>query len=306
MAWFEFADHARPVRQYAPPANGAAPDTWSVHLDHRAIPFKLIRKNPHIARPVMVLLHGLGVTVATYHGIAPYLFESHDLLLVDYNGFSASGAWPVGGVSMRMMAATVWAAADALGIDAVSLAGASLGGGLAIMATLQRPGAVERIVLFNPAVYPQRLPFLYYVARTPLVGELFMALLKPRKMIDGAAWVGYSSPDKMPAELRRIYERNMEPFENRIRFMDDIRQLPGSEREMRSYASQVATLRQPILVIWGCQEKLLRYNAARRLAQDLPNVQYREFAALAHAPHEENPGLIGPFVAEFLAAGGPR
>jgi pimeloyl-ACP methyl ester carboxylesterase len=323
LAWFEFADHARPVQRYEPDAPGAAPATWAVQIDGRPVPFKFIRRAPTVSasldvqrstlnvqrsmippapRPILVLLHGLGITVATYHGIAPYLFESHDLLLIDYNGFSVDGGWPVGGVSMRMMAATVWAAADALQIPTVSIAGASMGGGLAIMATLQRPQAVQRVALFNPAVYPQSLPFFYNVARTPLLGELAMAVLKPEKMINGAAWVGYSSPEKMPAELRRIYERNMEPFANRIRFMDDIRHLPGSDREMRHYADRIARLRQPMLVIWGCQERLLRCNAARRLAQDLPHVQYHEFAHLAHAPHEEDPALIGPVVAEFLSS----
>ena len=301
LAWFEFADAPRPARAYRRDGAGEAPATWSVRLDQREIPFKFIRRAGPAPRPVLVLLHGLGVTVATFQGISGHLFASHDLLLVDYHSFSVKSVWPVGGVSLRVLAAGVWAVSDALGIKSVSLAGASLGGGLALLAAQQRPDAVARIALFNPAIYPQSLPFMYYVARTPILGELLMAVLTPERMINGAAWVGYTSPEKMSAALRRIYEENMRSFANRIRFMDDIRHLPGSAR---AAGVRPAELRQPILVIWGSQERLLKSNAARRLAGDLPAVQVAEFPDLAHAPHEEAPEIIGPVVAGFLAPAG--
>ena len=305
LEWFEFTTKPRPAPAYQPDAPGTAPATWMVQLDHRAVPFKYIRRDPLIPRPVLALLHGLGVTVATFHGISGYLFATHDLLLLDYNSFSVKTAWPVGGVALRVLAAGIWAMTDALRIPSVSLAGASLGGGLAMLATQQRPAAVARIALFNPAIYPQSLPFLYNVTRTPILGELLMAIVSPERMIDGAARVGYSAPEKMPSALRRIYEANMRSYANRLRFMDDIRHLPGSDREMRHHGPSLAALQQPILVVWGCQEHLLKINAARRLAGDLPHVRAVEFADLAHAPHEEAPHVIGPVVAEFLAAEAP-
>ncbi len=243
----------------------------------------------------------MGITVAAFHGIAPYLLQTHDLVLNDYTSFSVNHGWPSGGVPMRMLAASTWKVADALHLDRVSLAGASLGGGLAIMATQQRPQSVQRIVLFNPAIYPQRLPRMYNMMRTPILGELLMAITPPERFVDGVAWVGYSVPEKIPADLRRIYTQTLQPYANRIRLMDLMRHLPGSEREMQDHLRQIKKIKQPILVLWGCQERLLGSHAARRLAHDLPNVHFHEFSTLAHTPHEEEPHLIGPIVAQFLA-----
>jgi len=304
VEWFEFTEAPRPAGGYVPDEPGGTPATWAVELDGRSVPFKVLRGAPSGApRPLLVLLHGMGVTVATFYGLAPYLLATHDLVLLDYNSFSVPHGWPVGGVAMPLLAAAVWTVADALGAGVVSLAGASLGGGLAIMAAQQRPPAVERIVLFNPAIYPQRLPRLYHLARTPLLGELLMALIAPQRLVDGVAWVGYSTPDKMPACLRRIYTQNIATYANRLRLMHDMRHLPGSSREMREHRGRLGAVRQPVMVIWGVQDRLLEPDVVLRLPRDLPQVRIVEYADLAHAPHEEAPDIIGPVVAEFLRAG---
>jgi pimeloyl-ACP methyl ester carboxylesterase len=179
---------------------------------------------------------------------------------------------------------------------------AGLGGGLALMATLLAPQRVERILLSNPACFPQALPHMYRMARIPLWGELLMTLSAPEKFIGGVEYIGYVDKTRFAPALRALYTANLATCRNRLRLMQLIRQLPadGSDMTAATHLPHLKTLRQPILLTWGRQDPLLAEGAGARLAAVLPNVTYEVHPDLSHMPHEEAPERIGPRWAEFL------
>lgn len=307
LGWFEFRE--RPERlagKWVGPAfRAGAPISYSVVVDGREVPFKFIRGQElgmdGPPRPVLVLLHGMGITIGSFHGIARYLLPRNDLLLIDYNSFSVDTGWPVGGVSMRLLAAGIWHVVNALELAQVSMAGSSLGGGLALMAATMAPQRVNKIALLNPACYPQQLPRMYRLARIPVLGEVLMWLIPARRLAEGVAYIGYSSPEKMPPEMRGCYTRNMQPARNRWRLMDVMRHLPVHDAEVADHLAEIRRLAHPTLILWGVQERLLDPESGRRLAKDLPNARLIEFDDLAHLPHDEAPERVGPLLADFLA-----
>jgi pimeloyl-ACP methyl ester carboxylesterase len=273
---------------------------WArVTFDGRPIPYRLLQQNPSLERPIAVCLHGMGVTVASFWPLSPWLFQTHDLLLVDYNGFSTPGSWPRGGVTFPVMAAGIERVLRAVGARQFDLLGNSLGGGLALLVAALAPALVRRVVLFNPAVYPQDLPAHYRLVRIPLLGELLMRLIPPNAFADGVANVAYRDPKQMDPFVRAEYNRCMRG-ENRFRLMDDIRNLPASARERHALAERVHLVHQPVLLVWGELEHLLTPSSGVRLARALPNVTVAPFAELAHGPHEEGAAVVGPIVAKFL------
>jgi len=316
LSWFEFRQRPQRVvgRWIGPGFRAGSPLVFSVAVDGREIPFKFIRgqdlgMEANMAgggatgqpRPVLVMLHGMGITIGSFHGIAPYLLAANDLLLVDYNSFSVEAGWPSGGVSMRLLAAGIWHVIDALGLAEVSFVGSSLGGGLALMATSMAPERVGKIALLNPACYPQALPFLYRMARIPVLGELLMWMTPGSRLVEGVAQIGYSAPEKMPAEMRACYTENMLSVRNRFRLMDVMRHLPVRDAELTDHLAEIRRLTQPVLILWGAQERLLDPGSGRRLANDLRNGRLLEFDDLAHLPHDEAPQRLGPLIADFLA-----
>ncbi len=297
--WFDFAP---PPEASSPDFPGLQVSTGTVLMDHRPVPYRVIEMAGDSHRPKLMLMHGMGLNIATFHGIAAYLLATHDLIMPDYTSFSLPHAWPHGGVSVKVMAETVCRVADALKIERLALAGNSLGGGMCLMAALQHPDRIGKLVLTNPACYPQELPWMYRLTRVPIVGELFMTLSPADRFIAGIEFIGYVDKSRFVLPLRQRYRAQLSHRASRYRLMDMIRHLPGNERDL-SFAVHVRRLceiTQPVLLLWGMNDPLLDPESGPRLAKDLPNCRFITFADLGHMPHEEAPERVGPIIAGFL------
>jgi pimeloyl-ACP methyl ester carboxylesterase len=301
--WFEFRRPPIPARAGMP----VDPDAvYAVEVDAHPVAFKFFRQSGGVnqSRPVAMLLHGLGLSIASFRGIAPYLLATHDLVCPDYSGFSQDNAPLPDHASLKNFARGVWRIADALGIERLSLVGSSLGGGLALMAALLAPERVERIILSNPACFPQKLPSTYRLARIPILGELLMLCSSAEKLGGGVEYIGYVDRIRLDPVLRGMYTANFATWRNRLRLMQLIRQLPAGVNDMTSAAHlpRLSTLRHPILLSWGRQDLLLEEGSGDRLAAELSQVTYDVYPDLAHLPHEEAPDILGPRWAQFLNA----
>jgi pimeloyl-ACP methyl ester carboxylesterase len=306
--WFDFDEPARPLsagRRAPAVEEGGHRRVYAICVDGRPVPFKFLRQQSTPRRPVLLLVHGMGLTIASFRDIARHLFPSHDLLLPDYSSFSLAATSTDGtGSAAKVFAYSLWRIADTLGIDRVSIGGNSLGGGLCLLATLLALDRVDRLVLSNPACFPQELPRMYRIARVPLVGEIMMAITPAEKLIGGVEYIGYADKSRFAPELRRRYERTMSIPENRYRLMHIMRHLPAGPRDMSLavHVDRLGEIRQPVLISWGLQDPLLVEGAGERLAKALPNATYEPYSDLAHMPHEEAPDRLGPRWAAFLNA----
>ncbi len=303
LALFELRNPPHPASElnFQQPPEQTNAITYAIRFDGRIIPFKFLRApGSGQPRPALLLLHGLGLHIASFHGVARYLLPEHDLILVDYTGFSCPTGRSLDGPGIKELTHSAIAVPKALGIQQLAIGGSSLGGGMCLMASLDFPQMVQRIILLNPAIFPQTLPFFFRLVRIPLLGELVMCLRSPKQMTRGIREVGYADPRRLDLELMEVYRLNMVPRVNRLRVMDIIRRLPTLDTDMSDYLTRARRLVQPVLVIWGEKESLLCADSGRRLCDALPNVDFRPFADLSHLPHEEDPSRIGPIMAEFL------
>ncbi len=317
--WFDFAQPPRAVPDGGLSAvptidHGGADLVFSIAPARRTLLFKILRRSatsPQTPRPLLVLLHGMGLTISTFHGIAPWLLATHDLLLPDYSGLACARAglspkqsgW-TGRLAAHDMIAGIFHLLDALHCPRADFAGNSLGGGMCLVAALAAPERAGRIALSNPACYPQTLPRTYRWARVPLLGELLMATTRPEKLIGGVEYIGYVDKQRFEPELRQRYLRNMSCRANRFRLMQMIRALPGHEHDTAGapHLPRLRHLQNPVLISWGLQDPLLAPGAGERLAHDLPHATYHAYPDLAHMPHEEAPHRLGPEWSAFLNA----
>jgi 3-oxoadipate enol-lactonase len=97
------------------------------------------------AAPPMVLLHGLGERGAGWAPVTARFAERHQVFALDLRGHGGSD-WP-GTYSLQLMCDDVLGALDQLGLGTVTLIGHSMGGGVAYLAAMQRPGRIGRLIV---------------------------------------------------------------------------------------------------------------------------------------------------------------
>ena len=63
----------------------------------------------------------------------------------------------------------------------------------------------------------------------------------------------------------------------------------------------LATLKQPTLILWGAQDRLIPPQWVDAFARDIPHAQRVVLDNLGHVPHEEDPMRTVAEVQRFLA-----
>ena len=96
--------------------------------------------------PVIVLVHGITSTSATWDRVMPYLAQRFTVIAPDLIGHGES-AKPRGDYSLGAYASGVRDILVSLGHDRATFVGHSLGGGIAMQLAYQFPERCERLVL---------------------------------------------------------------------------------------------------------------------------------------------------------------
>ena len=98
--------------------------------------------------PALVLVHGLGLTRATWDEFLPVLAQDHRVLTYDLFGHGES-ALPLQKPSLTVLSDQLVALLDELGIARVAIVGFSLGGMINRRFAIDHPGRVVALVILN-------------------------------------------------------------------------------------------------------------------------------------------------------------
>jgi pimeloyl-ACP methyl ester carboxylesterase len=167
--------------------------------------------------PALVLIHTIRTQLDYFHRVVPQLWDSFTVYALDLPGMGWSDIVGGAGYEEPDMRAAVVEFVTALDLHDVTLAGESLGGALALQASIDLKERVARVVSFNPYDYPSGLErgnlfarFIISSVRMPILGPVF-ALLENRPLMTGVMRGGVVDKATLPsdfvAELRRSGRR---------------------------------------------------------------------------------------------------
>jgi pimeloyl-ACP methyl ester carboxylesterase len=259
--------------------------------------------------PVLLLIHGIAGSSATWDEVMPRLAERYCVVAPDLLGHGGS-AKPRGDYSLGAQASGIRDLLGVLGHERASVVGHSLGGGVAMQLAYQFPERCERLVLVSSGGLGRELHRLLRAAALP-GAEWVLPLLCAagvRDAVDGLsrflARVGLrAAPDI--EELWRGF-CSLADADSRQAFVHTLRTIvdPGGQRVSAADRLYLAA-KVPTLIVWGERDPMIPASHARSAHEAIPGSRLEVFPGAGHFPHLDDPHRFVGVLLDFLHSTAP-
>jgi pimeloyl-ACP methyl ester carboxylesterase len=255
--------------------------------------------------PLLVLVHGITSSSATWDRVLSKLAKQYTVLAPDLLGHGRSDK-ERGDYSLAAHANTIRDLMDVLGLRRGTFVGHSLGGGVAMQLAYQYPERVDRLVLVAPGGFGREVSLMLRAATLPGSGRV-IAIGAAKPLVQaGTLLVGMLrhlgfKPTTDLEELGRAYALLADPparaaFVNTLRAVVD---RDGQRVDPRDGA-EIAS-RFPSLIVWGDRDRIVPARHGEQVHQLVPNTYLAVFEGSGHFPHRDDPERFVRVVDEFLA-----
>lgn len=265
-------------------------------------------EGPRDALPI-VLLHGSNASLHTWEPWVAALGTEFRMVSLDLPGHGLTGRVPGDDYSPLAYVEVVHALARHLALPRFAIAGNSMGGGVAWRYALTHPDDVAALILVDAS----GLPEWREAGSGPPVGEdgdtpIAFALLRrgwfqsiaryldPYYLIEQGLQSSYANQALVTeALIRRYYDLNMREGTRAAtlaRF--------GAAARAEEGDWDLASIRQPTLILWGDRDNLIPTTVADRFAAVIPQATLLIYENAGHIPMEEVPKHSAADVRTFL------
>lgn len=262
-----------------------------VALDDVTIAY--LRNRHEIDGEPLVLLHGFGASKDNWVRMAGHLTDDFAVYAPDLPGHGDSTRGLDRDYSVGAQVEVVRRFLDQLGLDAVHLAGNSMGGGIATVFAARYPERVRSIVLMDPAGsdrYPSELDAALARGNNPLVVK------KPGDFERLVEFVAAERPF-IPWPLADVME---EKAMARQRINEAIFRDLRASAQAYELSAVLAAIRAPTLIIWGAEDRVLNPRNAEVFVAGIDNARKVILDDVGHVPMLEVPERSAELVREFI------
>jgi len=246
----------------------------------------------------LVLIHGSYDAADTWEEWAPLLDKDFRLIVPDMPAHGLTGKTVSGKYTADAMASAVLELLDQLELERVHVAGNSMGGRVAWTFAAAYPSRVDRLVLVDPAGYPNPNNL------TPAADSALMRWLlrygNPRRNVRQGFLRAVGDSDEALITDARI-SRSVD-YLRREGSRDAHRQRAQQNATLPDAPPRLATIQAPTLVMWGDQDQLIPVSHAQLFARDLPNDTLLIYEGVDHMPQLEIPERSANDMRGFLLA----
>jgi pimeloyl-ACP methyl ester carboxylesterase len=253
--------------------------------------------------PVLLLLHGIANSSATWEGVAPSLCEHFTLIAPDMLGHGGS-ATPRGDYSLGAHAAGARDVLTALGIDRATVVGHSLGGGVAMQFAYQFPERCERLVLVSSGGLGREVHLLLRAAALPGADWVLPALTSAGLVGVGRRVGGLLRRVRLtPGEDVQVLANGFASLDNggsRQAFLHTVRAViePSGQRVSAQDRLALAEL-LPTLIVWGENDSIIPVEHGAAAHEAVPGSRFEVFPDAGHMPHDADPERFASLLIEF-------
>lgn len=263
---------------------------------------------------VMLMVHGLGGSLANWEAVAPSFTSQFRVLALDLPGFGLSQ--PRGDFRISTHVSAVSRFIEAVG-GPVTLVGNSMGGLVCEFVAATNPDLVNRLVLVAPAT-PPRLPDdrLHWptaarllVQAIPGAGQMLGALLRkkfdPEDLVDLSLRMVTHNPTRVPPE---VVESLVDLARVRLEYPWAVTALTRSAnstamvyRRPRDFVRVIRSIKAPTLVVHGLADRIVSPTAVEWLCSLRSDWDLVQMEDTGHTPQLDAPVRFTNVLMDWLA-----
>lgn len=247
-----------------------------------------------------VFLHGVPDSADMWRPLMDALRGEGRLIAVDLPGFGRSVIPEHYAPSLDQMVDWVNALLDALHFtEPVNLVTTDLGGTFGIAFAVKHPERVRRLALVGATNFFPDYQWhqMAKLLRTPLVGEVSMALMNYRMFKKSVLDVNHNDPFFTDDLLRPTYERGLAKSSVRHIMLRYYRALDPKQFAGWQAGLQAMTARVPMLILWGDQDPYIEPRFAERYGAQ----EVHHFAEYGHWISMQAPQMVAEHLKRFFA-----
>lgn len=242
----------------------------------------------------VLLLHGIFAEKDHWVDFARAMPRQYRIIAPDLPGFGESGRLDGQAYDYDAQVRRVLAFMDALGIAQAHVGGSSMGGTLAALLAIQHPGRVNSVA-FIGSPHGIRSPRASEMDRQIDAGQ---APLVARDRAEFAAMMKlvFAQPPFLPYPILKSAEMDA------LRLAGSNQRLWNAQLKDRYLLdARIAQLKQPVLALWGTEDRVFDASGAGVLRDRLPQARIVTLPGVGHLPMMETPGDSAAAYADYLA-----
>lgn len=259
--------------------------------------------------PVVVLIHGITSSSATWLPVMPALAQHAHVIAPDLLGHGDS-AKPQADYSLGALASGLRDLLELLGHDRVTIVGHSLGGGIAMQFAYQFHDYCDRTVLVSSGGLGRDVTIALRAATLPGAEFVLPVIANPYVRDAGATVAGWLQ--RLPLRLRPSVAEAARGYASlaespaRSAFVHTLRSVvgPGGQRVSASNLLYLAAGR-PTLIVWGELDTVIPVAHGYAAHEVIPDSRLEIFEQSRHFPHQDEPVRFAKVLVDFLTTSEP-
>lgn len=263
-------------------------ETQTIEVDGWTIRYLQTGRGPHL-----VLLHGLGANLLCWRWILNHLKPHFTVTALDLPGFGQSSKPTTEKYGLDEQTERLEKILRKLGIEDSYIVGNSMGGNIALWFALRFPFRVRALCVIAPATSPKLVP---------LNLDPWTWVAKP------VSWALNRHAIKL-VHKRTVSKRELVDDE---RIAETLQTYVGKGDAVRSFMLGTSLIRdarlskalkdvtQPLLILWGSQDKLVNRKIIDALESALPKAESHVHIGGGHHLQEDEPEWVAEKITSFF------
>ena len=265
------------------------------------------RDEGDLYKPAIILLHGFNGSLFNFERMVPLLSKEFRLISIDLPGFGLTGTIPSMDYSTQSSILVINELTSYLGMEKFSIAGNSMGGGIAWRYALDNPEKTQSLVLLaSSGIYSseERLQIEESERESPLVWKLmrsnfvsyFLSLYTPKFFATQGLKTSVYDSNLATEEIANQFHE--------LTLMQGSREAILSRFSKQNYNDEkpdiLKKIQAPTLIIHGREDNIISFKSSINLDQYIQNSQLVIYPKIGHLPMYETPARVADDIKKFF------